>query len=213
MPTSSTWTTPSSFRWRRRRARCRAGAERDRRCESRRLAQRAGDFARFRPRRGDPRAARRHGHQGPASAASAERGYFRRRFPITGRPSRTRRWRKAQLDRAKLLLSTRARSRRRIWKSPRMPTTRPKSMSRRPWNTSACWARTSSIPARVVDIHAPVSGVITDQNVTAAAGRQDPGQLAQPVHHFRSLAASGSSATCTKTICPVSTSANPPRST
>ena len=39
-------------------------------------------------------------------------------------------------------------------------------------------------PSPIVDIAAPVSGVITEQNVTAAAGVQDPRQLAQPVHHF-----------------------------
>ena len=44
-------------------------------------------------------------------------------------------------------------------------------------------------PSPIVDITAPVSGVITDQQVTTAAGRKP--RIAQPLHDFRSLARLG----------------------
>ena len=43
-------------------------------------------------------------------------------------------------------------------------------MSRPPRSISRCWARERNDPAPVVDIRAPISGVIVEQNVTNAAG-------------------------------------------
>ena len=63
-------------------------------------------------------------------------------------------------------------SRKRTWKWPKTPTRKPRSRWRPPWNTCACWAPTSIIPSSIVELHAPVSGVITDQHVTDAAGMQ-----------------------------------------
>ena len=65
---------------------------------------------------------------------------------------------------------------------------------------SGCWAPIMDHPGALIDIYAPAIGVITEQNVTAAAGREDPGQLAEPVYDFRSLARSGSCAMCMRTI-------------
>ncbi len=52
---------------------------------------------------------------------------------------------------------------------------------------SRCWGWTRIISSAIVEVFAPVSGVITDQQVTAAAGTQGLA-LSQSVHHLRHVA-------------------------
>src|SRR5579885_2332179 len=65
---------------------------------------------------------------------------------------------------------TREPSRRMICRLPRTPKIRPKSMSPIPPNACACWAATLDRPSGLIEIRAPISGFITDQQVTNAAG-------------------------------------------
>ena len=55
-------------------------------------------------------------------------------------------------------------------------------------------------PSSIIEIRAPVTGVITDQQVTNAAGTQGLASP-NPFHDFRIHRMYGSSATSTKTIC------------
>ena len=95
----------------------------------------------------------------------------RRRFPITGRPWPTKCWR-ARNWTAPSCCSTRAPSRRKIWKWPQDTEDKAKVTVETTPEHLACWAPTPTIRPRSSTIIAPVSGVITDQQVTQAAGTQ-----------------------------------------
>ena len=72
-----------------------------------------------------------------------------------------------------------------------------------------CWARTPDHPSSIVEIHAPVSGVITDQQVTAAAGVKTL-DIRPICSRFPICRTCGLSATCTRTTCRSSTWASTP---
>jgi membrane fusion protein, heavy metal efflux system len=70
-------------------------------------------------------------------------------------------------------------------KWPRTPKTRPKSPPK-PRGAPAVLGADKDHPSSIIEIHAPVSGVITDQQVTPRRA-QDAGQFAESVHHLRSF--------------------------
>ena len=80
-----------------------------------------------------------------------------------------RRWRRRKRN-ARSFCFRMERWRRRIWRWPSKLTRRRKSIRKRLWITSGCWEAIRSVPRRVIEVHAPVSGTIVEQNVTAAAG-------------------------------------------
>ena len=98
--------------------------------------------------------------------------------------------------------STKALSRRRIWKSREDTEDKAKSTSKpRQEHLHVLGADVrSSEPASSMSPR-PISGVITDQKSPPRRGVKSL-DIAQSVHHFRSLARLGDRATFTKTICP-----------
>ena len=110
-------------------------------------------------------------YQGPASAAKCRARISPARFPITARPSRTKRWRKRNWTASKLLLDKGA-------------------IAQKDYEVAVDTADKAEVtvettiehlrvlgadkdhPSAIIDVVAPVSGVITDQQVTQAAGMQ-----------------------------------------
>ena len=106
-----------------------------------RLAERAGDFAGLRPRGRDSRAPGRHGDQGPAADARAERrhlaGLFRLPQAVADETLAH-----AQLDRAKILYDKGAIAQKDLEVAAGRRRPRRKSRRERRRSACACWAPT-----------------------------------------------------------------------
>ena len=192
----------------RRRTRRRAGIERDWGGQSRCFAAGAGAVAGYRAHRGNRRAAGRRGEEGPASVQSAQHRHRRRVFGLPpGRqeratdedPTQSRQAPVRQRRRSQERTGNRAERRRRqpwsIWKPPP--------------NTCACWAPIPAHPDRNRRGFAPVSGTITDQQITDQSGVQALWRR-QLRSRFPTCRTSGSSATSRRTTWRRCMSANTP---
>ena len=174
-------------------------SQRYRHGDARRLAQYSGGFAGLRPRHRDQRQAGRHGSERPVAAAGAERRYLGR----VCRLSQRRRRRKAGRARnsiAPSFCSTRARWRRKILKSPKTPRPKQRSLSKTRWNRSSVLGADVNHP--VINRGHCGAGVRRHHRTERyrRRRRQDAGQFAQSVHHFRPVDMSGFSATSMRTI-------------
>ena len=131
----------------------------------------------------------------------------RERFPITEKPSMTNGWRECNWQRAQLLFDQGA-----IAKSALENFEDAEQDAKVTLETAQEHLNLLGVdkdhPTGLVSIHAPVSGVITDQQVTNAAGVQ--GLSVRIRSPSRTYPMFGFSATCTKTLYPRFMLATPP---
>ena len=123
--------------------------------------------------------------KGPAADEGAERRYLRRflRLPQGGRGRSSSRT--AQLERAKMLYDKGAIAQKDLEVAEDAEDKAKVDVETTQEHLRVLGADTD-IPPRIVDVFAPVSGVITDQQVTIAAGVAGL-DIAQSVHHLRSV--------------------------
>ncbi len=152
---------------------------------SRYFPQCPGRLARFRPRRGNPRTAGRHGKKGQLlltiRSDDVSGGFDAYRKAVADELLARK-----QLDRAKDLYGHGAMAYARLSRSLRMPRTDAKIDAGNRGRTSSPAGNDPGKPMGMVDIFAPISGVITDQQVTNAAAVQSV-QYSESFHDFRSL--------------------------
>ena len=128
------------------------------------------DFAGHRPRRRDRRAPGRHGQEGPGAAARAKRGYLRRIFRLP--ESRRRRTTRphAAASASKLLYDKGAISLNDLQVAQDTEAKAKVDVKTTAEKLRVLGNTNLDHPSGIVDIRAPISGVITDQQVTNAAG-------------------------------------------
>ena len=149
----------------------RAGIERDRRGEPGRLAAGAGAVAGLGPRGGDRRAAGRRGEEGAVAVQGAEARTSPARSRTISKAVKNEQLAKIQLDRAKLLFDNGA-----IPKSALEIAQNAEDNAKVDLETTTEHLRLLGSdpdhPTGIVEVYAPVSGVITDQQITNASGVQ-----------------------------------------
>ena len=148
----------------------------------RRIARHSGDFARLRPHPRDSCAVGRHGNQRPAHVESAEPGHLAGVFRAPPGPA-DETLTKAQLARAKLLFDKGAIAQKDLEVAQDAEAKAAVAVETAVDHLKVLGADPNH-PSAIIDVAAPASGVITDQQVTNAAGTQGLG-LAESFHHLR----------------------------